>query len=431
MAGEIRQIKTSDDVLHDLEVDLSDYYTKTEDDALLGAKADASAVYTKSETDLLLSGKADNSDIYTKSELNALFDSKANVNTVYTKGETDTLLSHKADAQTTYTKSETDALLLGKADSNDVYPKSDTYSRTQTDDLLNQKADNSAVYPKSDLYTKAETDALLLGKADDGDSYTKAEDDALLGAKADASDVYTISQIDGLLDAKADIDDSSTTSTSATWSADKLNVEFQNCAKNNTDNTLTGNQNINGKVVKFNQSNIDSTDTSLPNVVVGDSYARFMDKNDVCLYNAYIVQDTDGSIALNVEFDAGNNPNGKVSISGKEVLVNGLHVAPTMLYEEASPSGTIADAFATINSVINNHLSELGRMIIEINGLCLRHQGNGNWCAGAFIVNTSEYCWYVYGLSEADFRQVYTNAGTMMGGSVKNNALSSLKIYLA
>ena len=50
--------------------------------------------------------------------------------------------------------------------------------------------------------------------------------DAALALKANSADVYTISQTDVLLDAKAGIDDSSTTATMMTWSADKLNVDF-------------------------------------------------------------------------------------------------------------------------------------------------------------------------------------------------------------
>lgn len=201
MAGEIKQVKTSDNVLHDLEVDLSGYYDKTETDTLLNAKANADNVYSKSDTDLLLSQKADKTDIYTKAQLDDLFNSKANVNTVYTKGETDSLLSGKADVSNTYSKSDVDSLLVHKANLSDVYTKAQTYDRTQIGNLLSTKAE------ANDVYTKTEADALLGDKADASNVYTKTEADTLLGAKADANDVYNITQMDTLLDGKADVGD--------------------------------------------------------------------------------------------------------------------------------------------------------------------------------------------------------------------------------
>lgn len=130
----------------------------------------------------------------------------------YTKEETDALLADKANVGDSYTKAEDDALLAEKADSSSV------------DSALALKAN------VVDVYNKTEADNLLAGKADTGVSYTKAEDDALLADKANAADVYTIAQTDALLDGKAGVDDSSTTATMATWSASKLNTEFQDKA---------------------------------------------------------------------------------------------------------------------------------------------------------------------------------------------------------
>lgn len=130
----------------------------------------------------------------------------------YTKEETDALLADKVNVGVSYTKAEDDALLAEKADSSSV------------DSALALKAN------VVDVYSKTEADNLLAGKADTGVSYTKAEDDALLADKANAADVYTVAQTDALLDGKAGVDDSSTTATMATWSASKLNVEFQDKA---------------------------------------------------------------------------------------------------------------------------------------------------------------------------------------------------------
>ena len=115
----------------------------------------------------------------------------------------------------TYTKAEADALLATKVDSSEVYDKATLNS------ILDSKAD------EANVYSKTEADALLADKANAANVYTKTEADALLADKANAADVYTISQTDGLLAAKASIDDSTTTSTAATWSADKLHTDFQ------------------------------------------------------------------------------------------------------------------------------------------------------------------------------------------------------------
>lgn len=146
-------------------------------------------VYTKTETDTLLAGKVDNDEIYDKHTLNQILDSKADEADVYSKTDADALLALKANAADVYTKTEADDLLAAKANAADVY------SKTDADALLSAKADTTTV-------------------------------DAALALKANAADVYTITQSDALLDAKAGIDDSSTTATMMTWSAEKLNVDF-------------------------------------------------------------------------------------------------------------------------------------------------------------------------------------------------------------
>lgn len=61
-----------------MNVVLSNYYTKTETDALLNDKADKADTYTKSETNILLNDKADKADTYTISQIN---DMVQNINT--------------------------------------------------------------------------------------------------------------------------------------------------------------------------------------------------------------------------------------------------------------------------------------------------------------------------------------------------------------
>ena len=259
MPENIKQVKTYDGEIHDLEVDLTNYYNKSETDTLLNGKVDNSTLdvyYTTSETDTLLNAKADKDTTYTKSQTDSLLDDKADKANTYTDAQVDVLLANKADSANVYTKADTDTLLATKANADSVYTKA------EADVLLNAKADSADVYTKTEVYTKSEVDTALGGKADTGVSYTKAEDDALLGAKADASsvytksevdtalglkansaDVYTITQTDGLLAHKASIDDTSITST-VTWSADKIYTEFQNTAKKNVDNKFSDEQTI-------------------------------------------------------------------------------------------------------------------------------------------------------------------------------------------
>lgn len=65
-----------------MNVVLSNYYTKTETDALLNDKADKADTYTKSETNILLNDKADKADTYTMSQINNM------VRNIYTAVDT-------------------------------------------------------------------------------------------------------------------------------------------------------------------------------------------------------------------------------------------------------------------------------------------------------------------------------------------------------
>lgn len=122
-----------------------------------------------------------------------------------------------------------------KASNGTIYDVKDvsSYTKEETDALLADKASTSDLATKAnivDVYDKTEADNLLATKANTSEVYSKSEADALLLEKADASSVYTITQTDALLGDKAGIDNSSTTATMATWSASKLNTEFQSKA---------------------------------------------------------------------------------------------------------------------------------------------------------------------------------------------------------
>lgn len=241
------------------------------------------------------------------------------LNNVYTKSEADALLAGKVDSDEVYSKAVLNAILDSKADEDNVY------SKTATDDLLAAKA-NAA-----DVYTKTEADTALALKADAADVYTKTEADTLLGSKANSADVYTITQADALLDAKADLDDSSTTSTVATWSADKLHTEFQNYAKLNSTNTFKVYQ-------KINSNGIDTTDT--PSETIWGDGISFDDKNDV--RTSYIApsQNTDGSVDIRI-----NSVNGKVLLNSSEVtpVLKNFTTSSALLWNGTPDSYTITE----------------------------------------------------------------------------------------
>lgn len=375
MAEKINKVKTYDGELHDLEVDLSEYYTKSESDALLNGKVDTSSM-----------------DAY------------------YTKVEDNELLSGKADKDTTYTKVQTDSLLLDKAD------KANTYTDAEVDALLGTKANSTDVYVKSDVYTKAETDTLLGGKADTGVSYTKAEDDALLGAKADASSVYTKTETDGLLGAKADTSEVnselasmssaqsevdsqqnaniSSLATASSETADGMNSlatatsevvadmgsmstaqsevdsqlsnsfsslstaeselgseltvfksetaeDFSECAKvASTNNYTGGNQYVVGNNIVAKSTNVDRNDPP-QNVTAGNARVMFQD-NVGTIADITLLENTDGSFDLNIGPRNDVNPNGGVVINSQwygkaiDVVADGVKTWTQLLGEIAT-----------------------------------------------------------------------------------------------
>lgn len=334
MAENITKVKTYDGELHDLEVDLSNYYDKSEADTLLNGKvnnAELDAYYTQAETDSLLNDKADKNTTYTKVQTDSLLADKADKNDVYTDTQVDTLLSAKADVATTYTKAEVytrsevdnivngkanvgvsytktedDALLSAKADSNDVYTKS------EADTLLGAKADSN------DVYTKTEADTLLGAKADSNAVYTKTEADTLLGAKANVSDVYTIGQTDNLINGVT----SSVANLRTTVAnlSNTVSLNYQNTAKLDGVNEFELPQVFNAEV-DIHSNNIDVSVT--PSVAEnGQAYVCFRDENGLALFNIIPTQNTDGSVDLNIIRDGNSNPNGKVLINGVNPTAN-------------------------------------------------------------------------------------------------------------
>ena len=192
ITNEIQERKAADNEVLEViatKANAADTYTKVE-------------VYTKQETDSILATK-----VYTKSETNALLNNKADKNTIYTKDEVDTMLDDKANTADVYTKQETDNLLTAKANAADVYTK------TAVNSLLASKANTS------DVYSKLETNALLNNKANTSDVYSKLETNALLLNKANVADVYTKQETDTKI---AEIIDDTITSTSKTWSSEKI-----------------------------------------------------------------------------------------------------------------------------------------------------------------------------------------------------------------
>ena len=196
ITNEIQERKAADnEVLEAIatKANAADTYTKVE-------------VYTKDETDSILATK-----VYTKSETNALLNNKADKNTAYTKDEVDTMLDDKANTADVYTKQETDNLLTAKANAADVYTK------TAVNSLLASKANTS------DVYSKLETNALFNNKANTSDVYSKLETNALLLNKANVADVYTRQETNTKI---AEIIDDTTSSTSKTWSSEKITSEM-------------------------------------------------------------------------------------------------------------------------------------------------------------------------------------------------------------
>lgn len=215
MPNPITKVKTSDDVVHDLEVDLSDYYDKSETDLLLSAKADDADTYSKEEVRLALATKADVTNVYDKDAIDHLLGDKADKSNTYTEIEVDTLIDAKADKATTYSKSEIDSMSAAQSE----------VDSTQTANISSLSTAESE--------TAGSLTSLSTAESELGSEYAEFKSET-----ADRfADTYTITQTDALLDNKAGIDNSSITATMATWSTDKLNTEFG--GKADTSNVYT------------------------------------------------------------------------------------------------------------------------------------------------------------------------------------------------
>lgn len=165
----ITQVKTTDGVIHDLEVDLSNYYTKSEVDASEALKADAADVYTKAQTDNLLGTKANASDVYDKLSI-------------------DTALGFKADKVDTYTKSET-VNLVG-SDITSLSTAQSTVDSTAASEFASLSAAQSEV---NSLQT-SELASLSTAESELGSQVTVIGSE--VADKADATDVYTKTEAD-------------------------------------------------------------------------------------------------------------------------------------------------------------------------------------------------------------------------------------------
>ena len=213
--GRIEAIVRS--LMGDVDVDLTDYYTKEEVDALIasggtGTQIDYNDLLNRpiiegiiqSNLDmknylLLKNGTTGSDTVYlpTVSDDTVTFDKKVRApnlvtaenitpllqdveeeiyTNVYTISQMNEKLQLKADAANVYDKDYINTEFINvrnemsyKADSNDVYPKTETYNRTEIDDMI-----SGSVIP-IDAYTKEETNNLLNFKADKAHTYTKEE----------------------------------------------------------------------------------------------------------------------------------------------------------------------------------------------------------------------------------------------------------------
>ena len=235
-----------DNLLDNVSVDLSNYYTKSETNTIFNN------VYSKSEMDELLDNvSVDLSDYYTKTETDGLLDnvySKEEVDNLFEEAEVDlTPYLTKTDASTTYetienvnslrnntyTKEEVDAKVSsvyrfkGSVASESALPTTDlvigdVYNVEDTGanyayngsswDKLSETIDLTPYLTKTDASTTYATINDVNGeiaileqaidlKADKSDTYTKAEVDNLLTAKANNTEVVHLAgdeTIDGV-----------------------------------------------------------------------------------------------------------------------------------------------------------------------------------------------------------------------------------------
>lgn len=199
--------------LKDVDVDLTDYYKKSEtysqtevNDKIAAAKPDMTKYYTKDDV-YAKSETYGKSDVYTKTEVdNLLDDVEVDLSDYYTKSETygrgdlytktevnNAINAAKPDMDQYYTKSEVYA-------KSETYGKSDLYTKTEVTNAINaakpdltQYYTKTETYGKSDLYTKTEVDSKInAAKPDMSNYYTKTEVLNLI-----KSEIAKIAEMDG------------------------------------------------------------------------------------------------------------------------------------------------------------------------------------------------------------------------------------------
>ena len=148
--GKIEAIVRS--LMGDVDVDLTDYYTKEEVDALIasggtGTQIDYNDLLNRPIINGLIQSNLDmknylllknGTTVYlpTVSDDTVRFDKNAIIPNMYTKTEVDDLISGATPTIDAYTKEETNNLLALKANSSDVYPKTETYNQQEIIDLI-------------------------------------------------------------------------------------------------------------------------------------------------------------------------------------------------------------------------------------------------------------------------------------------------------
>ena len=212
--GKIEAIVRS--VMGDVDVDLTDYYTKEEVDALIasgggGTQIDYNDLLNRPIINGLIQSNLDmknylllkNGTTVYLPTLNSVddvvtFDKKVRAPNLVTAENITPLLQDVEDEIYTnvYTISQMNEKLQLKADAANVYDKD--YINTEFINVRNEmsyKADSNNVYPKTETYNRTEIDDMISGSVIPIDAYTKEETNNLLNFKADKAHTYTKEEI--------------------------------------------------------------------------------------------------------------------------------------------------------------------------------------------------------------------------------------------
>ena len=218
------------------------------DQAVLGEQSFANIQGDPTDNTALaeaLDEKADVGDSYTKAEDDSLLELKADKSTTYTKTEVDELLEDKADVGDSYTKAEDDALLDGKVDKEtgkELMPSTlpDRVAQNETDiqDLKDDKQDKMQFTEMPSPYTYLGKIVQYVGPTNtqytNGLFYQGDYDSASLQyiwqpIGTSKGPEYTAGQGIEITDneIKCTLINDTLTSTTTTWSSQKLRHEFE------------------------------------------------------------------------------------------------------------------------------------------------------------------------------------------------------------